>query len=161
MVPSVAFLGNGRQMISAGWDMSLRLWDIATGMQQRKFTGHSDPVQALDINKAGTRMVSGGTDRTIFLWDVSTGKVLKRFTGHKSIITSVQFTPDEKRLVSSTIDGITKVWDIETGLEIITHFSIGSKDWLVTTSSGYFNGTGDAQKQVYFVILLFFFLRLL
>jgi WD40 repeat protein len=148
--PSVAMLSNGRQMISTGWDMTLRLWDLATGMQERKYVGHNDPVQALDINKSGTRLISGGTDRVIIMWDLATGKEIKRFEGHKSIITSVKFTPDEKRIVSSTIDGITKVWDIETGLEVITHFSIGSKDWLVTTTSGYFNGTGDAQKQVFF-----------
>ena len=145
------FLPNGRQLISTGWDMSLRLWDMGTGMQERKYLGHKDPVHAIALNKAGSKMISGGTDREIILWDVATGRALKRFVGHKSTITSVQFTPDEKRIVSGTIDGITKVWDIETAQEIITHFSIGSKDWLVTTTQGFFNGTGDAQKQVFFV----------
>lgn len=151
MTADLAFMPNGRQMISTGWDMSLRLWDLTTGMQLRKFNGHIDPIHTVALNKAGTKMVSGGTDRILILWDVATGQVLKRLRGHKSIITSVTFTPDEKRLVSTTIDGITKFWDIETGAEIITHFSIGSKDWLVTTPGGYFNGTGDAQKQVHFV----------
>ncbi len=145
------FLGNGRQMVSTGWDMSLRLWDLASGMQVRKFTGHTDPVHAVALNAAGTKMASGGTDRQVILWDVATGKTLRTFNGHKSIITSVEFSPDDKYLISSTIDGITKIWDLENGQEVITHFSIGSKDWLVTTPSGYFNGTGDAQKQVFFV----------
>jgi len=149
--PTFDFMANGRQMISTGWDNSVRMWDIATGMQEKKFIGHTDPVQALAINSSGTRLISGGTDRNIILWDIGTGKVIKRFAGHKSIVTAVQFTPDETRIVSSTIDGITKVWDIETGSEIITHFSIGSKDWLVTTNTGFFNGTSDAQKQVFFV----------
>ena len=120
-------------------------------MQIRKFKGHTDPVHAVALNASGTKMASGGTDRKVILWNVATGKILKTLTGHKSIVTSVEFSPDEKYLISSTIDGITKIWDIETGREVMTHFSIGSKDWLVTTPQGYFNGTGDAQKQVFFV----------
>ena len=145
------FLSNGHQMISTGWDNTLRLWDITTGYQQLKYLGHTDPVHAVAINRTSTQMASGGTDRNVILWDIVTGNILKKFTGHKSIVTSVQFFADEKYLVSSTIDGITKIWDIESGLEVITHFSIGGKDWLVTTPQGYFNGTGDAQKQVFFV----------
>ena len=145
------FLGNGRQVVSAGWDNTLRLWDMASGMQVRKYVGHTDPVHSVALNKAGTKMVSGGTGRQVLLWDVATGKLIKKFIGHKSIVTSVSFSPDEKYLVSSTIDGITRIWDIESGLEVMTHFSIGSQDWLVTTPQGFFNGTGDAQKQVFFV----------
>jgi len=145
------FLGNDYQIISTGWDKTLRLWDITTGLQLRKFTGHTDPVHAVAIDKTSTKMASGGTDRDVILWNIATGNILKKFIGHKSTVTSVQFSPDERYLISSTIDGITKIWDIESGLEVMTHFSIGSKDWLVTTPQGYFNGTGDAQKQVFFV----------
>ncbi len=151
VVADFVFLPNDRQLISASWDNTLRLWDIASGMQERKFTGHTDPVQSVALSKSGTRMASAGTDREILLWDVATGKILRRFSGHKSIITSICFSPDARRLISSTIDGITKIWDIESGREIMTHFSIGRSDWLVTTPQGYFSGTGDAQKQVFFV----------
>ncbi|MEN8249168.1 MAG: caspase family protein [Bacteroidota bacterium] len=144
-------LPNGRQMISCGWDHTLRLWDMTSGMQVRKFIGHTDNVHTVAINGAGTRVASGGNDRDIFLWDISSGNVIKKFIGHKSIVTDVHFTADGRYLISSTIDGIVKVWDIETGQEVITHYSIDSKDWLVTTPQGYFNGTGDAQKQVFFV----------
>ena len=147
----IEFLANGRQLVTTSWDKSLRLWDLASGMQLRKFNGHTDPVHAVAINAAGTKMASGGTDRRIILWDMATGNILQEFIGHKSIITAVEFSPDEKHLISSTIDGITKVWDLETKQVVVTHFSIGSKDWLVTTPEGFFNGTGDAQKQVFFV----------
>jgi WD40 repeat protein len=147
----IELLANGRQMVTTSWDKSLRLWDLASGMQLRKFSGHTDPVHAVAINAASTKMASGGTDRRVILWDVATGKILKEFIGHKSIVTAIEFSPDEKYLISSTIDGITKVWDLETTQEVVTHFSIGSKDWLVTTPQGFFNGTGDAQKQVFFV----------
>ncbi len=150
-VADFAFLSNGRQLVSAGWDNSLRLWDMASGMLVRKYAGHTGPVNSVALSEAGHRMASGGTDRQVILWDVATGKVIKKFAGHKSIVTSVAFSAGEKYLVSSTLDGITKIWDIETGREVLTHYSIGSRDWLVTTPQGYFNGTGDAQKQVFFV----------
>lgn len=147
----IELLANGQQMVTTNWDKSLRLWDLASGMQIRKFNGHTDPVHAVAINNVGTKMASGGTDRRVILWDMATGKILREFIGHKSLITAVEFSPDEKHLISSTIDGITKVWDLETAQEVVTHFSIGSKDWLVTTPQGFFNGTSDAQKQVFFV----------
>ncbi len=145
------FFDNGKKLASVGWDNSVKTWDMGTGFQIRKFDAHQDPVHAIAINTAGNWMATAGTDRVAILWDINSGKLLKKFVGHKSIISSVQFSPDNKHLITGSIDGITKIWDLETGQEVITHFVIGKNDWLVKNTKGYFSGTDDAQKQVFFV----------
>jgi WD40 repeat protein len=145
------FFNDGENMVSVGWDNSVRSWDLSSGFQIRKFNGHTDPIHAVALSTNNSWMATGGTDRIVILWDINSGKLIRKLSGHKSIITSVQFSEDNKYLVSGSIDGITKIWNLETGVEIITHFVIGKNDWLVKDTQGYFSGTDGAQKQVFFV----------
>ena len=39
---SVAVLPDGRRALSASWDKTLRLWDIESGAELRRFEGHTD-----------------------------------------------------------------------------------------------------------------------
>ncbi len=145
------FYNTGKNMVSVGWDNSVRAWNLESGFQIRKFAGHHTSVYAVAISTNNSWMATAGTDRMAILWDINSGKLLKKFVGHKSIISSVQFSPDNKFLITGSIDGITKIWNLETGLEIITHYVIGKNDWLVKNTKGYFSGTDGAQKQVFFV----------
>ncbi len=145
------FFKGGSNMVSVGWDNSVRTWSLASGFQIRKFIGHNDPVHTVAISSNNYWMATAGTGRVVILWDINTGKLLKKFIGHKSTITSVQFSNDNKYLISGSIDGITKIWNLESGKEIITHYVIGKNDWLVRDTQGYFSGTDGGQKQVFFV----------
>ncbi len=73
-VRSVAFLPpDGRQIVSAGDDGTLRLWDAQTGQEVRKFKGHVSKVTGLAVSADGRRLLSSDKD-TARLWDVESGK---------------------------------------------------------------------------------------
>jgi WD40 repeat protein len=81
----------------------------------KTFTGHTGPVNCLDMSPNRKMLASGSDDKSIIIWDMATASVLKKLTGHAWKVTSVQFSPDGKYLVSTCNTGEIKLWNLETG----------------------------------------------
>jgi WD40 repeat protein len=151
VVASLVQSRDGKLLLTASWDGSIRLWDVATGLADKKFTGHHGAVHIALFNTNETGVYSAGADRVIRLWDIKAGKILKTFEGHMAEITSLILTPDEKMLISHSLDGVTKFWDLTTGKEFFEHIHFGEKEWMVKNPEGYFNGTEGARQYIHFV----------
>ncbi|TDL22886.1 hypothetical protein BD410DRAFT_788264 [Rickenella mellea] len=113
-VTSVAFSQDGRCIVSGSHDMTVRVWDVETGVSQ-PFQGHTSSVSSVAFSKDGKCIVSGSWDNTIRVWDVETG-ISQRFQGHTDEVTSVAFSQDGKRILSGSNDCTIRVWDVETGV---------------------------------------------
>ena len=64
-------------------DRTLRLWDLETGAELRRFEGHERRVTSVAVLPDGRRALSGSEIRTLRLWDLETGAELRRFEGHE------------------------------------------------------------------------------
>jgi WD40 repeat protein/serine/threonine protein kinase len=110
IVNSVAFSQDGRQLVSAGLDRTVRLWDMASGEQLAVLQGHTDEVLAAVFHPDGRRVASGGRDRSILLWDVATGEEVARLPGHTNYVFSLAFSPDGTTLASGSGDSTVRLW---------------------------------------------------
>jgi WD40 repeat protein len=132
IVRSVAFSLDGRLALSGNsahitkdgsgepaTDYDLRLWDLKTGQERRRLSGHTHWVWGVAFTPDGDRAVSCSYDTTIRLWDVATGKELHRFTGHVGPVTGVALSPDGRRVVSGSEDHTVRLWDLATGKELL------------------------------------------
>ena len=88
-VRSVAFAPDGRSLISGSFDLTLRLWELATLKERCQFRVHSGGVRSVALNADGRLLASGGVDRTVRLWDTRRGELLVTLQGHSGPVWSV------------------------------------------------------------------------
>lgn len=74
-VYAVAFSPDGRLLAASGADGFVRVWELATGGERLRFSGHRGAVLELAFSPDGTLLVSGSGDRSAVTWD-ATGAVL-------------------------------------------------------------------------------------
>ncbi|MBD2611881.1 trypsin-like peptidase domain-containing protein [Nostoc punctiforme FACHB-252] len=119
-ITSITFSPNGQTLASGSRDMSIRLWNVATGTVKRTLQGHSERIDSVAYSPDGKILASGSDDETIKLWDVATGIIKFTLQGSFFSVHSVTFKPDGKVLASGSDDGKIKLWDVATGTEILT-----------------------------------------
>ncbi len=69
-VTGVSFSPDGKLLATAGADKTVRLWDLATGKEVRKFVGHEKSVTCVAFAPDGRSLVSGSADKTLRIWPV-------------------------------------------------------------------------------------------
>jgi WD40 repeat protein len=106
---------DGKKAISAGYDKTVRYWDIDTGECLRTFTGHTSYVNCVSISYDGKKAISGSSDKTLRVWDVSSGKCIMLLEGHSGDVEDVCFSGTGNTAISGSSDKTLRVWDIQSG----------------------------------------------
>jgi hypothetical protein len=119
MIISAVFAPDGKTVATGGWDKVLRLWEVATGKELRRFTGHQGAVYSVAFSPDGSLLVSGGQDKSVRLWETATGKQRRLLQGHEGGVTRICFLPDGKRLASASYDQTIRFWNVETGKQLL------------------------------------------
>jgi WD40 repeat protein len=105
---AVQWTSDYKQVFTASYDKTIKLWDAAAGTMVREFkaapdpvpdappkkdekappppprkdegpVGHRDQVFSIALSKDGKFLASGSSDKTVKLWDVATAKVVRDF----------------------------------------------------------------------------------
>src|SRR5579883_1796251 len=106
-----ALLGSAQPVGTAGTahDFGIRLQDLESGWEVRRFEGHTNWVVSLAFSPDARHVASASYDGTVRLWDVESGKQLQCFVGHTERVRSVAFAPDGKSLLSGGYDGTLRL----------------------------------------------------
>jgi WD40 repeat protein/serine/threonine protein kinase len=111
-VHSVCFSADGRTLLTAGADLTVRLWDaVHGGPLGAPLRGHTDEIFSAVFLPGDSRIVSGGRDRVLRIWDPATGDEVARLPGHDDYIFSLACSPDGATLVSGSGDATVRLWD--------------------------------------------------
>jgi len=119
-VQACAVTADGRRVVSASSDHTLKVWDLDSGRELATLQGHAFFVTACAVTPDGARVVSASYDHTLKVWDLERGRELATLQGHADIVTACAVTPDGRRVVSASFDRTLKVWDLERGRELAT-----------------------------------------
>ena len=110
-----AWSPNGKTLLSASSDNTLKLWDPKNGKCTQTLTGHKNTVWACAWSPDGKTLLSASSDNTLKLWDPKNGKCTQTLTGHKNTVWACAWSPDGKTLLSASSDNTLKLWDPKNG----------------------------------------------
>jgi RNA polymerase sigma factor (sigma-70 family) len=135
-----AYTPDGRALLSAGRDRTVRLWDLATGMEIRTFEWGAVPqegVPPLALEAIGQRweqqywdgtarscqaalsadgkLVAASRGGVVSLWETATGKQVRQLqTGQKRLV-QLAFAADGKSLLTLGPGQAVDIWEVATG----------------------------------------------
>ena len=73
-IETAAFSPNGQYGISVYNRNEVVLWNVETGEELRRFTGHDGPIYSLTFHPGGRFILTGSNDGTARIWNIETGE---------------------------------------------------------------------------------------
>ncbi|KAG2338323.1 hypothetical protein BDR05DRAFT_705075 [Suillus weaverae] len=114
---SLAWTPNGTRLLTGGdnSDPTIREWNALTWQQvSDPWTGHSEYINAIAVNPAGTLVASASQDNHVHLWRLSDRRIVSIFK-HSSAPLCVTFSVDGKHILSGGGDKMISHWAVPEG----------------------------------------------
>lgn len=96
---------------SAGDDMTLRQWDLATGEPRRCWGPFETETDTCAVDMESHRAILGCDDGVIRVFDSNTGATLAEIAAHASGIKKVAVSPVTGDILSCAYDQQIRIWD--------------------------------------------------
>jgi WD40 repeat protein/tRNA A-37 threonylcarbamoyl transferase component Bud32 len=116
-VHGLAFSPDGRFLVTASGDKTLRIWDAKTGEELRVLPG-GDDLRCVDFSPDGKLVAAGGHWGAIKVWDASADFAeAAAHRCHSAPVECLKFSPDGQYLAVVSSDGAVRLWMPRTGFE--------------------------------------------
>ncbi|NXC50726.1 KTNB1 protein, partial [Penelope pileata] len=103
---------SGRLLATGGDDCRVNVWSVNKPNCIMSLTGHTTPIESLQINTNEELIVAGSQSGSIRVWDLEAAKILRTLLGHKANICSLDFHPFGSFVASGSLDTNIKLWDV-------------------------------------------------
>ncbi|HEV7804202.1 MAG TPA: BTAD domain-containing putative transcriptional regulator [Solirubrobacteraceae bacterium] len=114
LIDSLDFSPDGKQLASASWDGTARIWDLATGKVTRTIEADGETARWVSYSDDNKRVATAGADGAIRIWPLDGGDPVV-LVGHEGPVNTVEFNGRGDRVVSTGLDGTVRIWDASGG----------------------------------------------
>jgi len=112
-VVDVRYSPDGKRVVTASYDRTARVWDVATGGAVAVLRGHTEAIESAAFGPDGARVVTSSRDGTARVWDASTGESLLVLPGSRPM-NEARFSPDGSRILTLDPEA-ARIWDSVSG----------------------------------------------
>ena len=117
---SVAFSPD-KQTVAVKGILDVSLWDVTTGQNRGKLTGHFSNIMSIAFSPDGDTLATGGLDGKVLLWNYKQGRsrfnpnaTLIGYTDQRIGVKHLAFSPDGQELATGYLNGEVLLWNIAT-----------------------------------------------
>jgi hypothetical protein len=101
---------DGKTLATAGYDRTIRIWDIQSGAVTRTIKGHYGAIFDLAFHPQGKLLASASADQTLKLWRLRDGMRVGTLNQPEGNQNRVAFTPDGKYILGAGSDRRIRMW---------------------------------------------------
>ncbi len=156
-VTCVAFTPDGKKLLSASHDQTVRLWDWQRGKCERVLKGHTDSVRSLVLLN-GNRFASVSWDGTVRLWNWRSGKCLRTLPAGIGFLNAVTVSRDNRWLAAGGEKGLA-LWQLDALTQPPRRAALAPVRSLAFHPNGRTLAVGDQQGRIWLVDVLAFWNR--
>ena len=116
---SVAFLGDGKHVVSGGWERKIRRWRVEDGQEVGLPMDAGSPIRAIATSQDGKWVVSGTDGGFVTVWSAGGHSKLTKLTVHKYQVWAVDVSQDGAGIATGSGDTTVCVWSASTGERLL------------------------------------------
>ncbi|XVQ11060.1 WD40 repeat domain-containing serine/threonine protein kinase [Spirillospora sp. CA-255316] len=114
-IQSVTFSADGRTLLTASEDHTVRKWDVASRTQRGTPLQHPDGVNDVALGPRDIAIYTSGDDGSIRVWPMSGRGRQTGFDIRLGPVSAMAISPDGRVLATSSMSRVVRLWDLDDG----------------------------------------------
>jgi len=120
-ISAIAVTPDGKKIISASFDNTIKIWDIQSRKEIYTFTAHDQSISDITVTLDGKKIISASRDKTVKVWDLEFISKQTSLIENQTSVNDVVITSDGRQAIFCSPNNLIKIFDLEKN-DIVASF---------------------------------------